>query len=96
LRLFLVEAGSSLSSSAMGWDLRQWVALARSTQLLGSLAAVGSHGYLTIRVKESEHGLTKEIVVLELMVFSQFLNYLLSHRRTDFMARPVSSSATPF
>ncbi|KAH6842839.1 hypothetical protein B0I37DRAFT_204953 [Chaetomium sp. MPI-CAGE-AT-0009] len=51
----------------MGWALSQWVAFVRATQLLGALAVVGSHGYLTVRVKDSTHGLTKEIIVLELM-----------------------------
>jgi hypothetical protein len=51
----------------MGWDLSQWLALGRSVQLLGSLTAVASHGYLTVRVKDSKHGLSKEIMVLELM-----------------------------
>lgn len=54
----------------MGWDLTQWVAFARSAQIVGSLVAVGSHGYLTVRVKGSTHGLTKEIMVLEMMVYS--------------------------
>jgi hypothetical protein len=93
LRLFLVEAGSS-PYFAMGWSLSQWVAFARATQLLGALAVVGSHGYLTVRVKDSTHGLTKEIIVLELMVFSQFLNFILSHQRTNSMARLAFSSAT--
>jgi phage-related holin len=67
----------------MGWDLTQWVAFARSAQIVGSLVAVGSHGYFTIRVKNSAHGVTKEITVLAMMVFSQFLDNPLSYQRTD-------------
>jgi hypothetical protein len=50
--------------------LSTWLALARSFQLLGSLAATAMHGYLTIRVYNGRLGLSKEMVVLELLVCS--------------------------
>ncbi|KAK4158368.1 hypothetical protein C8A00DRAFT_10838 [Chaetomidium leptoderma] len=51
----------------MGWELSTWLALARSSQLLGSLAAAAMHGYLTVRVYTGDLGLSKEMVVLELL-----------------------------
>ncbi|KAG7286621.1 hypothetical protein NEMBOFW57_008932 [Staphylotrichum longicolle] len=50
----------------MGWELSTWLALARSFQLLASLAATSMHGYLTVRVYSGRLGLSKEMVVLEL------------------------------
>lgn len=52
----------------MGWELSTWLALARSFQLLASLAATSMHGYLTVRVYSGRLGLSKEMVVLELFV----------------------------
>ncbi len=52
----------------MGWELSTWLALGRSFQLLGSLAAVCMHGYLTIKVFAGKLGLSEEMVVLEVLV----------------------------
>ncbi|AEO59013.1 hypothetical protein MYCTH_2134741 [Thermothelomyces thermophilus ATCC 42464] len=51
----------------MGWNLAAWLVLGRTAQLLGSLVSVVSHGYFTVRLKDSRHGLSKETTVLELL-----------------------------
>ncbi|KAJ4293914.1 hypothetical protein N0V88_005428 [Collariella sp. IMI 366227] len=52
----------------MSWQLSAWLAFARSAQLLGSMGAAGMHGYLTILVYKNRLGLSKHMVVLELLV----------------------------
>ena len=52
----------------MAWELSTWLGFARSFQLLASLAATAMHGYLTVRVHNGRLGLSKEMVVLELLV----------------------------
>ncbi|KAK4242756.1 hypothetical protein C8A03DRAFT_39921 [Achaetomium macrosporum] len=51
----------------MGWELSTWLALGRSFQLLGFLAATSMHGYLTIRVYAGRLGLSNHMVALELL-----------------------------
>lgn len=54
--------------NAMGMRLSSWLALARSFQLVGAFAAVGMHGYLTIRVYTENLGLSEHMIALELLV----------------------------
>lgn len=56
--------------SRMSWRLSAWLAFVRSAQLLGSMGAAGMHGYLTILVYKNRLGLSKHMVVLELLVRS--------------------------
>ncbi|KAL1836933.1 hypothetical protein VTJ49DRAFT_4494 [Mycothermus thermophilus] len=56
----------------MGWDLSTWLAMGRCVQLLGSLIATASHGYLTIQIHKGRLGLSKEMVVLEFLACVMF------------------------
>ncbi|KAK4249546.1 hypothetical protein C7999DRAFT_39375 [Corynascus novoguineensis] len=58
----------------MAWNLSAWLALGRTAQLLGSLVSVASHGYFTVRLKDSKHGLSKKTTILELLA-CLFLGY---------------------
>lgn len=55
----------------MGWELSStssWLALARSLQLLSALASTVMHGYLTVHIYTGKLGLSKHMIVLELLV----------------------------
>lgn len=61
----------------MGWELSTWLALARSFQLLGSMAATTMHGYLTVRVYVERDGLSAHMVALELLVWTIATRHLV-------------------
>ncbi|KAH6617875.1 hypothetical protein B0J18DRAFT_468216 [Chaetomium sp. MPI-SDFR-AT-0129] len=51
----------------MGWNISQWLAFARAIQMLGALIAVGSFGYVTVRLNNTTHGVSKQTMVLEML-----------------------------